>query len=312
MDPSSRGNAGVAALCVSALLVLLAAWAAYGEREPASTVPVTVGGPSGRDAERILDSADALCQRIGQERRAPEVPADLAFHREAPGGPAPVDPEVEDLTGSVEDSRVVLRWRVAGEPAGFRVERIGESGEKLAETDLPADARSFRDEPVESLRGARTYRVFALDRRGSAAGGEQEKVRFRERFRVEYLGAGEAGRFRFRVIWSRAGADRAAEFETAPGGGIGDRVPASGDLPPLDFRTGWTFAGPGGRRRVGTREVPAPRFTPDGLVRRAPDTGEVVFETRELPVATIEAGAAVTAPGPGGDLRELWLPKAKD
>ena len=318
MFPSTRGHAGIAALVVAAVFLLVAVWLGFGAEDPQLTKSLAVldeagePGLDGPEARSLLDRVDALSKRL--DRQVINVPegATLAVH----GGrePEKEPPGVDGLTGRMDDSHIVLRWRATGEesPKGFRVVRIGPDDQVIATGETGPDVLQWRDGPVNELRGQRIYRVTVIDGNDNVAGLQQKTVPFRVDFEVEFLGPRVDGAGRFQITWERAGTRIVEEFAAAMGDEIGGPVPRKEDRPALDMRTGWRFTGYTGRRIVETRETRVPRFTPEGLLARDPETGKAVFEVRKMPVARVLEGAEVERPREDGGTGRLWLQKAKD
>jgi len=320
MVPGSRGSAGVAALILAAVLLLCAVWlfagaAARDEKLLRAIAALDDAGDPGiaaPEAQALRRRVDVLSKRLDQQVTG--VPEDARLVR----GVRPVaslsPPGVDGLDGSIEGSSIVLTWQATGdEPAsGYRIERLSSAGEVLSRTNVAPDVRRHRDDPVDSLRGRRKFRVSALGRDGTVVGLQQNTVPYHQGFTVDYLGAREDGTARFRVNWERAGQRISEEFGVAVGGTIGGPVPGREDRPALDFGTGWRFAGFAGVRQVETREASVPRFTATGTLLRDPETGKAIFEVRKMPVASIVEGAEVETPREDGAAGHLWLTEGKD
>jgi hypothetical protein len=322
MFPGSRGSAGVAALILAAALLLCAVWLLTdprgGSRNDSLDRAIDLLGVS-RDpgladpeARALLSRVDDLSKRLDQQ--VDSVPVDVRLVRGPRPGKDLSPPGVNGLTGGIEGSSIVLTWQATGDmPAtGYRIERLSDADEVLGRVRVDPTVFRYRDDPVDSLRGRRKYRVSALGRDGTVVGLQQKTVPFRQGFGVDYLEARENGTARFRVNWERAGQRIAEEFDVAVGGMIGGPVPGKEDRPALDFGTGWRFAGFAGSRQVETREASVPRFTATGTLARDPETGRVIFEVRKMPVAGIVEGAEVETPREDGAAGRLWLQKAKD
>jgi hypothetical protein len=176
----------------------------------------------------------------------------------------------------------------------------------LSATDVPSGETTFRDGPVTALVGASIYRVTALAPDGTVAGAEQRKVLYRMDFTVSFLGVTGNGTGRFRVVWNRAGTPLTEEFLVSQDSIIGSEVEAREDRPRLDFTTGWRLLGFGAERTYANRETSVPRYyEPDGRLARDPETNDVIYDVRILPVATIRWGARVRPIGTAGPDR--WL-----
>lgn len=307
MTSNSRGSASVVALFGAVVLVLGSLWIAFGDRDPEVDARVRalqesrVPDPHGSAGLDALDEAVALSNRGSEWSDEVAVPEDLRFSRlPRPAGGTP--PGVTGLEGRLDGTHIVLRWAAVGDPpAGFLLERIDEKGDVVARENLPGDARTFRDGPVDALAGTRIYRVTAVTADGAQADGIQKSVPYRVIFDVRFLGATPDGSARFEVRWERDGKLLAHEFAVSPGGEIGERVEG------LDLRTGWRFVGLRAERKTAERELRVPVFGPDGRIAKDPDTGDVVFEQESVTLETAMVGAVVNPWGRDGD---VWLPRA--
>lgn len=313
--PGQRGRASVFALVFAVAILLGAGWLGFGDRDPQADRGLALredarnAGPPGPAASVLRGEADALLHEWKRKKGTGTRTVRFAMEEKLP--PETEPPDVRALEGHVEGSTVVLTWKAAGgEATRYVVELVGDDSKPLRSTTLPPGALRFADGPVDALAGTRTYRVLAYGRDGTVAGRTQ-KVPFRMDFDLEFLGADAAGRGRFRVIWDRDGERVAGEFAVPVDEEIGGSISAAEGHPALDLGTGWTFAGIAGRRTVVPGEVEVPRFSPNGVLRKDPETGKVVFEKREGPKTTVQAGAEV-APGDDGDGRILWFPETKD
>jgi hypothetical protein len=264
--------------------------------------------PDGARDPELVAEANALSNEILERKGTLAVPSGLRLRREAPaphGGDTPV---VVSFEGEQEESHLLLRWVVEGDAAGFMVERIGKDGQAVLRETRAADARSYRDGPVDSVVGTQRYRLKALAPDGSVAAESETEVSFRVQLELTFVGLAPDGRGRFRAVWSRAGRVLPEEFPAGAGERIGAAVPGRDGLPDLDWRSDTRFVGPRWRREPEERPVGVPRFGPDGSLERHPETNEVVLSERTVTIFRLLSGALVIDP----EGRHVWLQKAKD
>jgi hypothetical protein len=286
---------------VFAALVLLASLLlVFGQRSaPEGETRDPVGGdPGGLHAE-----ADALSRRLAEGDAGVRVPEGLSFHR-APAAvpddpPAAEAPGIATLSGSREGFGIVLAWEpVDGDAAGgYLVERLGPGGEVLGADRLGPEDREWRDGPVDTLFGARRYRVSALDREGEVSTGPQKvaRVAYRIDFDLRYAGPAPNGAAEIVVELRGLPAEAVRRFAVLPGASIGARLSAGGQVPELDWTTGWVFRGIRGARLVEKRRSPSPRFAENGDVQRDAENGELLVEEREVRVSRIVEEAGVSS-----------------
>ncbi|MHC4473756.1 MAG: hypothetical protein ACYS99_22690 [Planctomycetota bacterium] len=296
-------------------------WLAMGTSDPAleeklasvEKEPRGIASAGSRGTELVAE-AIALSNEILERKGTLAVPADLRLSRAAPEEVPPPEerrpPGIASFTGALEESHVVLRWEASGgEASGWRVERLEEDRAVLLE-NCRAEAREFRDGPVDTVTGTRRYRLKALAIDGSVASLREREVPFRVKLEMEFVGLAPDGRARFRVGWPRDGGTLVEEFRTPPGETIGEVVPSRDERPELDWRTDHRFVEVRFSREQEERTMRVPRFGADGRLERDPESGEVIQEERSVTVFSLSEGAVVNVPGPEG--RQVLLQKAKD
>lgn len=321
---NSRGSASVSAVLLAVVLLAgaILLYAGTGDERVERRIR-EAGDASQPVGDRPvglaqLDEAGVLSQLLHEGVSPARAPAGARFLRTVEATPPPPVPEsaIRRLGARTEGLAVVLEWELDGEvpDSGFLVERLGAEGRVLYAERVPADARSYRDEPLDAVRGERTYRIRPVVRDGTVAPAAEKVISFDLEPGIEFLGTGAGGAGRFRLTLGLSAADFTAEFLVPPGEGIGGpRSEAEGGprgtWPRMDWTSGTEFVEVRGRRAGRALPVPTPEFAPDGRVLRDEETGELYERERTVLVFQVLVFARVRKCGTDED---RWLGTVED